>query len=251
MNRAIVYRVASLDDPDGLAEVAALVRDWEPSLELYRPPRHSLLYEPDGTLYAVALSDAMTLATDRRAVALKKGDAVVVPRAFAVDAGPDVDLLALRHDGPPPDHFRERFIQVWGFEHAPAPLPARSRHGVVEVIAAADVRHRVPYALYDVAEAGGNVALDISEVLLLVGLEGALQCIFETSDGEARLDLPSGGLIGLAPVGRCRLAGQGRVGVLTVRSELTHQGRRRDAGTSAGSPLSPEYRPRPPAGGGS
>ncbi len=249
MNRGVVYRVASLDDPRGVAAVSALVRDWEPGLELYRPPRDALLYESDGTLYAVALGDAMTFRTDRRAVAIRKGDAVVVPRAFAVDAGPDVDLLAVRHDGPPPDHFRERFIQVWGFEHFPAPPPDPARHGSTEVIPTTDVRHRIPYAVVDVKSAVKSVSVEGREAVVFLGLQGGTEVLLEGSGGETRVSLPPGSLLVVLPAGRCRVAGEGRVGVLTLLNELTNAGRRCDLGGSA-TPLSPEYRPARPDGNG-
>jgi hypothetical protein len=124
LNRPI--RVLDRDDDAGLAALAACLRDWEPRLDLYRAPREARLFEPDGTLYAIALDDGMTITTERRALALGRGDALVVPQGLALDIEPAVDLLCIRHDGPPPDHFRERFIQIWGFEHAPSPPLSRA-----------------------------------------------------------------------------------------------------------------------------
>ena len=68
----------------------------------------------------------MTVMAGRRRQEIARGDAIVVPRGLALDIEPEVDLLGVRYDGPPPDHFRERFIQVWGFEHLAAQASQRT-----------------------------------------------------------------------------------------------------------------------------
>ena len=142
------YLVADLSDAGAVQAMSDALRAWEPRLELYLPPRHARLFEPDGTLYAVALSGPMTVIAGRRRQEIARGDAIVVPRGLALDIEPEVDLLGVRYDGPPPDHFRERFIQVWGFEHLAAQASrVRSDGGVRDVIPADDVRHRISYAV--------------------------------------------------------------------------------------------------------
>ena len=147
------YLVADLSDAGAVQAMSDALRAWEPRLELYLPPRHARLFEPDGTLYAVALSGPMTVVAGRRRQEIARGDAIVVPQGLALDIEPEVDLLGVRYDGPPPDHFRERFIQVWGFEH----LAAQASTCYAPTVASAtsspsdDVRHRISYAFFDPA----------------------------------------------------------------------------------------------------
>ncbi|MEJ7638752.1 MAG: hypothetical protein WKF75_12445 [Singulisphaera sp.] len=93
------YLVADFGEAGAVQAMSDALRAWEPRLELYLPPRHARLYEPDGTLYAVALSGPMIVmagvvgrgrAGDRR------------PRGWRLDIEPEVDLLGVRKDGPPP-----------------------------------------------------------------------------------------------------------------------------------------------------
>jgi hypothetical protein len=242
VNRSLFHRVVSIDDPAGLESLNEAVRDWEPSLELFRPRTDALLYEPDGTLYAVCLADKMTLRTDRREQVVRWGDAVVVPRAFAVDAGPRVDLLALRHDGPPPDHFRERFIQVWGFDYFPSPLDAANGAGFRDVISAADVRLRVPYAVADVGVPLRGAKGGSADLVIVVCLDGGLDLTVGKGAEMRRLELPSRTAAAVLPSTPFRIEGEGRAGVLTVLNELAHEARRREPGSSTDRPLSPEYR---------
>ena len=60
------YLVADLSEDGAVQAMSDALRAWEPRLELYLPPRHARLFEPDGTLYAVALSDSMTVIPGRR-----------------------------------------------------------------------------------------------------------------------------------------------------------------------------------------
>ncbi len=85
------------------------VGPWGESLER--------LYEPDGTLYAICLDDPVVVSTDRRRVTVHRGDLVILPPMVAVELSHPVRWFGLVYTGPYPYHFRERFIQVWGFEH--------------------------------------------------------------------------------------------------------------------------------------
>ena len=240
MNPPIYQRAARLDDVDDRDALAAAIRDWEPRLELEIPRRDALLYEPDGTLYAICLADTIALRTDRRTVDVHKGDAIVLPQAFAVDAGPVVDLLALRHLGPPPHHFRERFIQVWGFEHLRAPSPKPGSTGRAELIAMADPRHRVPYAVVDVA--GLEECPPSSDLQLFVALEGLVTLFL---DGPLRVVLQPREVLAALPGTVLRLAGPGRAGVITVLDDLAHNSRIARAGALLENHPSPEYQPPP------
>ena len=208
--------------------------------------RTERLFEPDGTLYAIALSDRMTVMTERRGLAIGRGDALVVPQAVALDIEPEVDLLGIRHDGPPPDHFRERFIQVWGFEHVPAPpLPlSEAPGGLTEVIAAQDVRFRIPYAIWDLPAGSTEVQETGLETVLLIGLEGTPRLIVARED--SCVTLRPGTIAAIGPGLSFQAEGMGRLGWLTLRTELAHEARRRDRDRAAHEPMSPEYRPEPP-----
>lgn len=109
------------------------------------------LYEPDGTLYAICLDGPTELTTDRRKVRVEKGDLVVVPPAVALDATPAARWLGLVYTGPYPYHFRERFIQVWGFEHIPLGLDAGDPHQP-------DLRHRIYISRGTSCEPGNEIS---------------------------------------------------------------------------------------------
>src|SRR5579871_4270234 len=113
--------VAECDEAntEPFAQLAAAVSAWEPAFELVVPPRDARLFEPDGTLYAVAIGPTHTIRYNHRERVISSGDLIVVPCALALDVEPEVRMLGIRYVGPAPDHFRERFIQVWGFEHIP------------------------------------------------------------------------------------------------------------------------------------
>jgi hypothetical protein len=242
-------RVLDRDDDAGLAAVAEWVRDWEPRLDLYRAPREARLFEPDGTLYAIVLGDGMTVTTERRALALGRGDALVVPQGLALDIEPAVDLLCIRHDGPPPDHFRERFIQIWGFEHAPVPplpepdsCPAAVGH--TEVIAAGDVRFRLPYAVRDLPSALTEVEPIGLETVLLIGLAGEPRLLWSREGAGATLR--PGMIAALGPGQGYQTEGAGRLGRLTLLTELAHEVRRRDRARAGREMPGPEYCPGTP-----
>ncbi len=174
------YLAAEVGDPGGFEAVAAAVRDWEPQLDLSVSPSHARLFEPDGTCYGIVLADGMSVAWNGRSLPLGRGDAIVVPQGLALDVEPELRILAVRDEGPPPDHFRERFIQVWGFEHRAAPRGRQD--ALTEVIPHDDVRFRISYAVWDLPSASPDVLRSGLDVVLLVGL-----------DGEPSLALPEGG----------------------------------------------------------
>ncbi len=244
------YLVADLSEAGAVQALSDALRGWEPRLDLYLPPRHARLFEPDGTLYAVALSGPMTVSAGQRRQEIARGDAIVVPRGLALDIEPEVDLLGVRYDGPPPDHFRERFIQIWNFEHFAAEAPrVRFADGVHAVIPAGDVRHRLSYALADsrlrpvIRETGLDVGL-------VVGLEGDSAVVL---DGAERVRLGPSRVVAIGPGLRYRLEGGAAVGIMTLATELMHEARRTESIDSSRRPPSPEYAPEtggdgPPGG---
>lgn len=240
MDRNAFLRTISVDDPAGVGVVSAALREWEPRLDLERPPRDALLYEPDGTLYAVCVGGTLAVHTDRRDRVVHPGDILVVPQAYALDAGPDVDLLAIRYDGPPPDHFRERFIQVWGFEHVEAPMPGPP--GLHILIPPADVRHRVPYAILDAEVTGRDVTKTDEDCRLIVGLAGSVRLIADNVEAV----LGPRQFLTVPPLSTFRLAGTGRVGILTLLCEPAHEARRVGPTTAADRGVNPEYLPPTP-----
>ena len=113
--------LARVDDPAGVERTARAIRDWEPHLDLIVTRDDPRIYEPDATLYAVGLAPETTLLARHKEQAFRRGDLIVVPRSVAIDAdAPRDSYVAILHDGTPPYHFRERFIQTWGYEHRPA-----------------------------------------------------------------------------------------------------------------------------------
>ena len=239
MHPSPFIRAYALDDPEEVNALSAILRDWEPCIELYTPPRGSFLYEPDGTLYAIALRDGMTFATDRRAVKVGTGDLIVLPQGHGVDAGDDVDLIAFRHEGSPPDHFRERFIQVWGFDHLPAPSSIEEEGGDIEIVSPGDVRFRFPYAILDVKPAKAHVVSASEDFRLLIAFEGEFTIAAARIEDESRIRLQARQATLIAPGNAFRVGGAGRMGMLTVSSEIAHEARRDDA-----APImkGPEYR---------
>jgi hypothetical protein len=230
------YLAAEIDDQGGFEAVAAAVRDWEPQFDLSVPPRQGRLFEPDGTCYGIALADGMSITLKGRTVPFGRGDAIVVPQGLALDVEPELRILAIRDEGPPPDQFRERFIQVWGFEHRAA--PQAHQDAPTEVIGYDDARFRISYAVWDLPYANGDVLRTGLDVMLLVGL-----------DGEPALELPgegeqvvAGGMVAAVGPGlEYRIGGQGRLGLLILRTEPAQQARR----LGGGGPPSPEYFPGP------
>jgi hypothetical protein len=231
------YLAAEIDDPDGFEALAAAVRDWEPQLDLSVPPRQARLFEPDGTCYGIALADGMAVVWNRRTVPLGRGDAIVVPQGVALDVEPELHILAIRDEGPAPDHFRERFIQVWGFEHRAA--PRERQDAPAEVIGHDDVRFRISYAIWDLPCASRDVLRSGLDVVLLVGLDGE-PALGLPGEG-ARVVVAAGTVAAVGPGLEYRMEGRGRLGLLILRAEPAQQARRLDAG----GPPSPEYPPGP------
>jgi hypothetical protein len=227
----------SWNDPGDLALLSAAVSAWEPCLEVCRPPRDALLYEPDGTLYAVCLADGLTLTACTKTHSLSQGDLVVIPQAFAVDAGPKVDFLAVRHLGEPPDHFRERFLQTWGVDVRRATWPAAP--GLNEVVAESESRLRFPYTVASLGGTERSVRLPPGAALMCVALEGRAHL----EGGSCRLKLEAGQVVAVKPgPADLFLSGQGRIGILTLTTEIADEARRRlRPRNSPGA--SPEFRP--------
>jgi len=107
-----MVRLAKISSEAEIAAIAIALRDWEPRLDLAVLRDEPRLYEPDGTLYGVALSPETTLTVRHKSRLVRRGDAIVVPQSVSVDADPEISLLVIRHDGVPPLHFRERFIDI-------------------------------------------------------------------------------------------------------------------------------------------
>lgn len=129
------------------------VGPWGESLER--------LYEPDGTLYAVCLDGPVIVSTDRRRVTVHRGDLVILPPMVAVELSHPARWFGLVYTGPYPYHFRERFIQVWGFEHRPsqwlAPLGQADEPVETTGRDRRDLRHRL-YAQFRGALAGDSAS---------------------------------------------------------------------------------------------
>lgn len=234
--------VVDFEDAHSFRALGRAILDWEPRLELDSPPRDARLYEPDGALYGICLLPEMALVTGHRERVVRRGDAVVVPSGVAVDALPELGLVTIRYDGPPPDHFRERFIQIWNLEHIPAPKRACALHGIDELIPEQDVRHRVKYSIADLDEGRGAIALPLTEVALCVGLEGLVTLSIGAPGEQFVRELAPNQLIAVAPSLPIRVAGTGRIGLLSLINELAHEARRREF-VLAGNRISQEYEP--------
>jgi len=91
----------------------------------------------------------IVVATDRRKVTVQRGDMVILPPAVAVELSSSARWFGLVYTGPYPYHFRERFIQVWGFEHVVLGMPnavdrsASHESGNAAATRPRDLRHRV------------------------------------------------------------------------------------------------------------
>jgi len=198
------------DDPAAWLALSQSIRDWEPALDIWLDRLVPRIYEPDGTFYAVCLGTTR-LTTDRRAVDVHRGDLIIVPRSVAIDMETPVDLLCLKHDGMAPYHFRERFIQIWGFERISAEdaiAPERT------------AEHRVEYRVIDLepgfpySEADG---LDFRVAFVLTG-----ECHIEASDSEDYGNLATDGIVVISPESSFALNGTGRLGVLRIPNEMMH-----------------------------
>lgn len=228
----ILYRSAPKAQPlmnGTLDDLNAILAAWGPEFEVLSLPSQGRLYEPDGTLYAILLSGQTELRTDRRRRAIHRGDLVVVPQSVAVEVEPDADFLALRVSGPPPYHFRERFIQVQGFEHVA---------GASGEILDDDARHRLGYRVIRV-ESGTACEFDLptNSRALVVTLDGQVAGI----DQPDAWTQATGQAVGLSgETARLMLTGLGSVALFLLSGAEAHRARRlaRFAETSA--PVSPE-----------
>jgi hypothetical protein len=220
--------LADLDDDAQLDRLSAWVGAWDPCFSLARPPGEALLYEPDGTLYAVGLGTPMTISLRHRDRQIRGGDIIVVPPALALEVEPKVDFLALRCDGTVPDHFREPFLQVWGYDHFPANLQAGApaAESLRELIPASDLRFQASYAIWElpdssIASAPRHTGYDLD---LLLGIDGPVSIAIEGTDGETVI--PGYHLLGLGPQLSYRGRGPGRLGCLRLSTDLVFQTRR-------------------------
>lgn len=215
---------------EGTAAVAGAVRDWEPALDFLRWIGEGRLYDPDATVYAVHLGPACTLATERRRVAIGPGDLAVIPAGLAVEVEPASDFLAVAHLGRPPHHFRERFIQIWGFEHHPA--PAAPGAGWSDVLAAEGRGHRLSYRVARPAAGFLAASPGPTEAGLLIALTGPLALPDQQQALSAwEAAWWTGGQA-------LRMEGPGRVGWLSLAPEDVYEYHRARAATG-----SPEYLP--------
>jgi len=220
-----------------LDDLNAILAAWEPDFEVQRLAGQGRLYEPDGTLYAILLSDQTELRTDRRRQTMRRGDLVVVPQSVAVEVEPDADFLGLRVAGPPPYHFRERFIQVRGFEH----FAAASGEILDD-----DARHRVGYRVAPV-EPGRSCefALPPSSRALMVRLDGQVAW-HGHPDGWTQT---SDGAVGLSgETARLMLSGSGRAAFFLLSGAGAYHARRLAMLTGRAGAVSPESSNPPPQG---
>ena len=217
----------SVDDPEALGRLSQRLAEWEPRLLLHRPPTDSLIYVPDGTLYAINLAAGADYQSPRGVRHVALGDALVIPREVSVDAGPEVDLIGVIHDGPPPDHFRERFIQVFGYEHFPAADLDPTEPAFVEVIPGSDPRHRLSYATAAVSP-GMALTFEGRHPVLLVALTGEFSVSLDDPRGGRVNPLPTRSIQVLWPGTQARITGSGRIGSVALPDEETHWAARRE-----------------------
>jgi hypothetical protein len=235
------WLAANLDDPTAMERLSAEIRSWDPTFDLYRPASDALLYEPDGTLYAIALQAPMTAAYNRRERVLRPGDLLVVPQGLAVEIEPTVDLLGLRFEGQPPDHFRERFIQVWGYDYFPADESS-------EIVADDDLRFPLSYSVRRLSES--TEPPPPSSPLarrLLIALEGRIVVDPAGGDRQAVELAPRDVLLTDGDDWIAR--GPGRLALLRIEPAIVFNARR-VAQSRTGKRPKPEYLPPPPQSSG-
>lgn len=205
-----------------MVTVARAVGDWDPRVDLFGQRSLERLFDSEATLYAIALSGPCDLSVSYRRQRIERGDLVVVPAGLAIDVSPTADFLVIRHSGPMPYHFRERFLQIWGFEHIPlaptGPEPGEDWRTETR-IAPGDERHRISY---QTLENHGNIALYHGktgiELTLALGLSGLSSLGTEEPGGS--IDLPVGGLAVIGPNSAWNLSGTGEIGLVTLKVEL-------------------------------
>lgn len=225
------------DNPTQFLLLASAVHEWEPELEVEYLPTQGRLYDPDRTLYAVCLSDETTVSTDRRQQLISRGELIVLPESRAIETTPDCDFLAVRSSGPPPYHFRERFIQVWAFDHLTS-APQTTAAGLLEALAAVESQHRIGFAHFELGREAIALPARGLDRFLLVSLEGVTTV---ESDGlQPSVELPPGTIALTTPGQGLRAAGPSRLAVLSLSTEGVHQARLL-ATRRAAARLTPEY----------
>ncbi len=160
-----------IDDEASIATLAKVIRAWEPRLDVVAARANPMIYDPDGVLYAAAAGGEAVLVARHKTRAFRPGDVAVIPRAVAIDAEPPgASYVAVRYDGDPPFHFRERFVQTWGYEHRTG-LTLDEPDAYDDVLPEDDARFRVPFRRVVVGDrpAAARTGLDLH---LWVGLEG-------------------------------------------------------------------------------
>jgi hypothetical protein len=233
------YLVRRGDSP-ALQRAATALREWDPCWDLDVPDRHARVYDADGTLYALCVGDTMSARHNHRECRFVTGDLVIIPREFALDIEPEVGLLALRHSGAAPDHFRERFIQVWGFEHLAA-SDALVRDG--DIVPPDDARYPLAYSVWLTGEKLRTQRATGLECALAVSF-GDVPCRVSLNSEVPAHELARGDALLLGPGLEFAVDCEGPWGLVILFNELSHQGRRLVA-TAAGRPPGPEFIPPP------
>ena len=230
-------RIARIGHADEVEEMAEAVRSWEPRLDLAVYLEEPTLYDPDATVYGIGLSDRATLSVRHKPHVVRRGDAIVVPQSVAIEADPAISLLAIRHEGTPPAHFRERFIQTWGIDFRPVPASGIADLPL-EVIPDTPARYRIPYHCLELNAAGFRDTSGLALHLLMV-VEGQATLAIEGGQGiDLRADqiamIPSG--TGYVVTGRARL------GRLILETETAHIARGITESAQGSEVGNPEYR---------
>jgi hypothetical protein len=229
--------LAHSNDPTSFSVLSDTIRTWEPELELELLPAQGRLYDSDGTLYAVCMSDHVTVFTERRRQLVQRGELVVLPQSRAVDLDPDADFLAIHAFGPPPYHFRERFIQVWAFDHL-APNAHSTLAGLVEALSAVESQYRIGLARLDLGTEPVEIPPRGLDASLLVGVDGSTT--LEFADSASPIELSPGQLALILPGQGFRASGPASMTVVSLSSEVAHQARLFSARV-ASVRVSPEY----------
>jgi hypothetical protein len=233
---------AQIDDDRQLRELSSWIEEREPCFSIVRPQRDALLFEPDGTLYGLSVRTPMSIRFERRERRIAPGDVIVVPQGLALDVEPEVDLLGIRCTGTTPDHFRERFIQVWGYDHFPSRLDWLSAGGAQEqeVIPSSDLRFHVHASVLRLPEAGpvGRALSTNADLLLLVGYEGAIHA--RTREAGRAYVIRPGEVVGVGPEEDLLLSGSGITFCLRLVPEPVFHALRVLRKAGIGPPISPE-----------
>ena len=212
---------------------------------MLRPLRDALLYEPEGTLYAIALGGPMTIDLRRRVRTINQGDAIVVPQGQALEVEPAVDFLAVSCEGSSPDHFRERFIQVWGYDHFPVNphLLEPGDEQIQELIPRSDLRFQVSYSVWEVPSvAAAGVCSSETDLMLLLPLDRPVDV--ELGTPATPLEIPLKHVLGIGPGTTWQPSGGGRLGCLRLTAEPIWQARRALQRAGLGKSFTPEVVPR-------